>query len=327
MHQFPSKKTPIFGSNAPSRCYLYGMRTSLLALVTTASLALCATALGCSSSETRTEFEDGGTGSGTGTGTGTGTGGENPFNFGDSGTQADAAESNECRQMDIVFVVDNSGSMAQEQTNLKANFPKFVDVLNAYKTKSGAPLDYRLAVTSTDVTSGLKGAFATGGSISRAWLERTDANLTTVFTDRASLGTQGSSIECGLEALKLGINSPVNKGFVRKDALFGFVILTDEDEGGLENQPKGTSESYLTAFDNLKEQRARWAGAVIAGEKQCNSAGFGSAGEAVRLKDFISKAGKNGVFSSICEGDLTKGLSQALATFDAACRNFPPATK
>ena len=35
----------------------------------------------------------------------------------------------------------------------------------------------------------------------------------------------------------------------------------------------------------------------------------------------------NSLFSSICEGDLTKGLSQALATFDAACRNFPPATK
>ena len=328
MHHFPSKKTPFLESKIGSRCYFYGMRTSLLALVTTASLALCATALGCGSSETRTEFEDSGTGTGTGNGNGNGNGtGSNPFNFGDAGNQADAAESNECRQMDIVFVVDNSGSMSEEQTNLKSNFPKFVDVLNAYKTKSGAQLDYRLAVTSTDVVTGLKGAFASGGGVSRAWLERTDANLTTVFTQRASLGTTGSSIECGLEALKLGINSPVNTGFFRKDALFGIVILTDEDEGGLENQPKGTSETYLTAFDALKEQRARWAGAVIAGEKQCSSAGFGSAGEAVRLKDFIGKAGKNGVFSSICEGDLPKGLSQALATFDAACRNFPPATK
>ena len=327
MHQFPSKKAPFFGSKTVSRCYFYGMRTSLLALVTTASFALCATALGCSSSETRNEFEDGGSGNGDGTGNGNGNGNGSGFNFGDAGNQADAAESNECRQMDLVFVVDNSGSMLEEQTNLKTNFPKFVDVLNAYKTKSGAQLDYRLAVTSTDVVSGLKGAFATGGGVNRAGLERTDANLTTVFTQRASLGTQGSSIECGLEALKLGINSPVNTGFFRKDALFGFVILTDEDEGGLENQPKGTSETYLTAFDGLKEQRARWAGAVIAGEKQCTSAGFGSAGEAKRLKDFVTKAGKNGVFSSICEGDLTKGLSQALATFDAACRNFPPATK
>ena len=74
-------------------------------------------------------------------------------------------------------------------------------------------------------------------------------------------------------------------------------------------------------------ERARWAAAVIAGEKVCNSPGFGNAGDAVRLKDFVSKAGKNGTFSSICEGDLTKGLSAALATFDAACRNFPPATK
>jgi len=45
--------------------------------------------------------------------------------------------------MDILFVIDNSGSMEQEQTNLIANFPNFISVLDA----SG--LDYRVAVTTT----------------------------------------------------------------------------------------------------------------------------------------------------------------------------------
>ena len=306
------------------------MRFGTLALLAVSTLTgLSVLATGCGDSDPGAEFADGGNGQGNGNFPDNGNG-QGGFGFGNAdGGGGDAAESNECRQMDIVFVVDNSGSMAQEQDNLKKNFPKFVDVLNAYKTKSGANLDYRLAVTSTDVDgTGLKGAFASGGGVSRAWLERTDANLATVFTTRASFGINGSNIERGLEALKLSATNSTNAGFVRKDALYGFVIITDEDEGGLENQMRGaTIDGYLSHFDALKEQRARWAGAVIAGEKVCSSAGLGNAGEAVRLKEFISKAGRNGVFSSICEGDLTKGLSQALATFDAACRNFPPATK
>lgn len=33
--------------------------------------------------------------------------------------------------------------------------------------------------------------------------------------------------------------------------------------------------------------------------------------------------GKNGVFASICTGDLTDGLTQALTKFDQACKDFP----
>jgi hypothetical protein len=40
--------------------------------------------------------------------------------------------------MDVVFVVDDSGSMAGAQAKLKANFPRMVNTLNAFKTKSGA---------------------------------------------------------------------------------------------------------------------------------------------------------------------------------------------
>ena len=35
-------------------------------------------------------------------------------------------------------------------------------------------------------------------------------------------------------------------------------------------------------------------------------------------------AGTNAVMSSICDGDLTVGLSDALELFDAACDDFPP---
>src|SRR4051794_8019943 len=48
-----------------------------------------------------------------------------------------------CTKMDVLFVIDNSGSMGEEQTNLVANFPMFISVLD----QSG--LDYRVGVTTT----------------------------------------------------------------------------------------------------------------------------------------------------------------------------------
>lgn len=63
----------------------------------------------------------------------------------------DAAPVQACDKMDLVFVIDDSGSMKQEQDNLRANFPMFVEVLDAYITRSGKPLDYRVAVTTTGV--------------------------------------------------------------------------------------------------------------------------------------------------------------------------------
>src|SRR5688572_17753157 len=51
-------------------------------------------------------------------------------------------------QVDILFVVDDSGSMAQEQENIGRNFRAFVQAL---RDSSGQPFDYRIAVASTDV--------------------------------------------------------------------------------------------------------------------------------------------------------------------------------
>ena len=49
------------------------------------------------------------------------------------------------RDVDILFVIDNSGSMAEEQARLARNFPTFVGALD----EMGA--DYRIGITTTDV--------------------------------------------------------------------------------------------------------------------------------------------------------------------------------
>lgn len=289
--------------------------------------------LACGSSDPRSGFDPNNP-NGNGASSGGGSGGL----FGSSGGNGDGGQgdSEECRKMDLVFVIDNSGSMSQEQDNLTTNFPRFISTLDQFRTKKGEPLDYRVAVLSTDVaTSSTRDAgrfrkVAGSGSCNpgpgRAWLEKTDGDITPFFSCRAKMGTTGSSSEQGLEAMKLamttriadGSNTDNGKSFLRDDALMAFLVLTDEDETN-----SNAIDGYVQAFDKVKGDRSRWAAAAIAGETQCSSS-FGSAREAKRLKEFVTKVGQNGVFSSICSGDLTEGLTKALNTFQGACRNFVP---
>jgi hypothetical protein len=41
------------------------------------------------------------------------------------------------------------------------------------------------------------------------------------------------------------------------------------------------------------------------------------------MLDFVTQAGDNATFSSICSGDLTNALEEALDTFESACDSFP----
>ncbi len=59
------------------------------------------------------------------------------------------------RDVDILFVLDNSGSMSEEQARLARNFPAFVDRLD------GMGADYRIGITTTDVAHPGCGAGAT----------------------------------------------------------------------------------------------------------------------------------------------------------------------
>ncbi len=59
------------------------------------------------------------------------------------------------RDLDILFVIDNSGSMTGEQNSLTANFPKFIEVL---ETIEGGLPNVHIGIVSTDVGVGPEGA-------------------------------------------------------------------------------------------------------------------------------------------------------------------------
>ena len=265
-----------------------------------------------------------------------------------------------CTKMDIVFVVDDSGSMSEEQSNLAANFPAFFDVIDNHVNSDGVPTDYRIAVTTTgrDVDYTLKvpppfnlempmsengdnGAFRMTSGMTDPWISRGDADPEGKFSSLAQVGTSGPSLEMPLYSLQLAlsdrVNDGTNSGFLRDDALLAVVVLTDEDDCSRtdnnfdieSDQCDPGDPTYmdinnsLAFLDNVKGARGRWATAVIAGPNDCES-NFGSAYQADRLMNFVSQTGQNGQFSSICDGDLSTALEAALDNFDAACNAFPP---
>jgi len=269
----------------------------------------------------------------------------------DGNTNQPPGDAAECKKIDVLFVIDNSGSMGDEQTNLLANFPTFVSLL-------AATGDYRVAVTTTgrdytwyqatpignipdsqDGGDNGKLLHPAACNMLHPWIDPSDPDPLAEFECVAHVGTSGPSEEMPLGAIADAfgprMTDGTNTGFHRPDALLAVVVLTDENDCSYQ-QPVtlGFTESlcssqmepvatYKQLLDTYTGDPSRWAVAVIAGmgPGQCTST-FGMADEATRLKDFVNLIGPNAVMSSICDGDLSIGLMHALDTFASACGNI-----
>ena len=236
----------------------------------------------------------------------------------------------QCEKMDIVFIVDNSGSMEEEQQNLATNFPLFAEKIRNYTVNVGFG-------SFPQSEQGENGEFQNNCNNTARWLDKSSPNFDATMACRANVGTTGSGIEMPMLMTKWALAERVqdgtNAGFIREDALLAVVMLTDEDdssttEDGFTMDSTGTTpinfsgHDLATFLDQAKGNRTRWAAGVIAGEGNCSS-GFGNAADGTRLKEFVTEANSGGyqqaVFSSICDGDLTIGLQKALDLFQTAC--------
>ncbi len=110
--------------------------------------------------------------------------------------RVDAYSQQAASKIDVLWVMDNSGSMAPRQENLARNFGAFIDLF----TRSA--IDYRLAITTTDIFKD-KGAFKGNPKV----LSPQTASVTAAFASNIKVGVQGSPFEAGLEAGKLAIEA------------------------------------------------------------------------------------------------------------------------
>lgn len=162
------------------------------------------------------------------------------------------------QQVDILFVVDDSGSMAEHQGNLSSNVKLFI--AEVQKTKL---LDYHIGVVTTSMDNAqpydpasrwntgcdyVNPGGGWGGGAGRAcgdgklvryktkipYVDRSTPNGLSVLEQNLIVGTEGSSDEMVLDPVYAALSSPLvttlNDGFLRKDASLAVIMMSDAED-------------------------------------------------------------------------------------------------
>lgn len=153
-------------------------------------------------------------------------------------------------RIDVLFVIDNSGSMGTSQTNLANNFPAFIQ---KFAEKN---YDFRIAVTTTDAYLALpawasyygqsptpsayeglaqsyKARFRDGRGTNHSGfylLTPSVPNYETHFITNIMQGTGGNGDERSFQSFRAALESPHNSGFVRLGGFLSVILVTDEDD-------------------------------------------------------------------------------------------------
>lgn len=145
--------------------------------------------------------------------------------------------------VDILFVIDNSGSMESSQAALATNFQSFIKRFN------DLGYDFQIGVTTTQA---YKFLFSTSNNKVNSFSRLKDGNvygpspytgasgyriitpstpnIENVFIKNVLQGTQGSGDERAFQSFKVALSEPVNASFHRAEAFLAVVIVSDEDD-------------------------------------------------------------------------------------------------
>ena len=202
-----------------------------------------------------------------------------------SSTYEETFNQEEIDAVDILFVVDNSCSMNDKQTQLANNFDTFMNVFDS----SG--IDYHIGFVTTDSSS------ARGALITTA----TTDPITEVAQIIDDIGTHGSSVERGLHysyyALQTGYDFGPGSDFWRTDSKLIIIYVSDEDDSS-----SGITPTSIKSYTVATKGGADYVTAhAVAGDYPGGCTTNGGGQEAFEYYTVVSYL--NGVFLSICEDD------------------------
>lgn len=249
--------------------------------------------------------------------------------------QAQATVNN---KIDILWVVDNSGSMNPLQQNLVSNFGTFI---NNFQAKG---FDYNMTFTTTDaylsetnfdnnpklaaIRDGA-GSTHSGYFFITPWIP----NIVQNFVTNATQGATGSGDERAFQSMFDALSSPLNMGMLRPSAFFAIVILSDEDDFTDPNRPEGswqmpggipdhdynnpnlpTVDSVVAQLDKLTSStsanRRYNVSAITVMDSTCQQSHLPSSPTTVvgqRYMDLANQTG--GIVGSICDASYANSLN------------------
>lgn len=189
---------------------------------------------------------------------------------------------------DILFVIDNSGSMGSNQTNFKNNIDSFIAVFSA------AGVDYQIGFITTDNENLVNGAIVTSSSADPV------AEVNAIVD---SIGTSGSPTERGLHysylATQPGADAGIGSAFLRADARLVVIYVSDEPD---------FSSAYVSAtevsnhFLSLKASSGQVVAHAVAGDYPSGCSANGGAQFGDGYYDVVNNL--SGTFMSICASDF-----------------------
>lgn len=212
---------------------------------------------------------------------------------------------------DILFVVDNSGSMRDHQEQLARNIPRFTSVLFAQRV-----LDFRVAVLSSDMERGHDPCcgrfFGRTHVIDR---QTPDADL--VLAQNLEIGTVGSGTEMFFDPVALALTEPnlskFNFGFLRPQAVLVVIFITDtDDQSSLYTNPV-LFYDFLVGLKAGDRRKVMAFGAVIPSGIEATPKCKRDPSESPpllpeRLELFFSKFGRQNLFN-LCDPDYGTPLA------------------
>lgn len=243
-------------------------------------------------------------------------------------------------QIDVLWVVDNSGSMQPLQQNMTNNFNSFIQDFvskgydfhlavtstEAYLAGSQFHNDPNYAIYSNGVSPNLTGVFD---------ILSTTTNLINTFITNASLGANGSGDERAFSSMKAALTSTAsqNSNFLRPKSYFAIIILSDEDDFSDPNRPEyswainggipdhdyadpglETTDSYVSFLNTLtgtSGASARYSvNAITVLDSACQQAHVAASSSTIIGQRYIELANKtNGVLGSICDSSYATAMA------------------
>jgi hypothetical protein len=250
-----------------------------------------------------------------------------------------------CKKVDFLFVIDNSGSMGDNQADLASNFPNFIEGIQATLEEVD---EYQVGVITSDAYQfntapcGQLGGLVirTGGTDSSNmvcgpyaagdnFMTEMD-DLATTFACAAKVGSEGNGLEMPMNAMEVAVRKDLggpgecNEGFIRDDALLVIVIITDEWDGPGDPEFFGSMgnaatwyNTVVTAKGGIPENIVVLSLVHFAG---CPPSDGFLSGD---IETFTNMFGANGFLGCI-DSDYGDLFMQATMIIDGACENFMP---
>ena len=213
----------------------------------------------------------------------------------------EAFEQQPAARVDLLWVVDDTASMAEEQAALADGFETFLTSLEA------SDLSYHVGVVTTE---------ATGELLGNPWIvTRESDDPVGDFARAVAVGTDGTADEAGLAAVVTALGDDLaagaNRGFRRADAVLHVIVVSDADDhsAALLDDPAASVEKLLADATTQSGLPAMFS-AVVGDEGSGCSGEFGDAAPGDTYIGVARNTG--GAVASVCAGDLD-GILEKLA--------------